>query len=66
MSRLVMKDSVDIIADAGFVNTKTVTRIFLFEHPFLCMVLLIPASVVAQDVLVVLLKSIAINAIGPS
>lgn len=53
MSCLVMKDSVDIVTDTGFVNTKTRSQVLRFKYPFLSMVLLIPVPVVAQNVLVV-------------
>lgn len=61
-----MKDSVDIVTDTGFVNTKTRSQVLRFKYSFLSMVLLIPVPVVAQNVLVVFLKSIAVDAIGPS
>ena len=61
-----MKDSVDIVTDTGFDNTKTRSQVLRFKYPFLRMVLLIPVPGVAQNGLLVFLKSIAVDAIGPS
>lgn len=65
MRRLVVQDSADIVADAGFVDSQIASYILFLEYPFRSMVFLDSVLVSTQDIPVVLLKSIAIDAISP-